>query len=78
MVDFVASAAERHPTTSNGWYDLERMLRGIVQMGATIGACGTCMDARGIPAEERLDGVHRSDMNELGDRTMEADQVIVF
>lgn len=73
-----ASAAKRHQTTPNGYDNLERMLRGIVQKGATIGARGTCMDARGIAAEELLDGVHRSDMNELGDWTMEADQVIVF
>ncbi len=73
-----ASAAKRGQTTPNGYYNLERMFRGIVVKGATIGACGTCMDARGIAPEELVDGVHRSDMAELGTWTAEADKVIVF
>ncbi len=73
-----ASCAKRAQSTPNGYYNLERMLRGIIQKGATVGACGTCMDARGLTADELIDGVHRSDMNELGAWTLEADKVIVF
>ena len=73
-----ASCAKRAQSTPNGYYNLERMLRGIVKKGATVGACGTCMDARGLTADELLDGVHRSDMHELGAWTLEADKVIVF
>ena len=52
--------------------------RGIVQKGAAVGACGTCMDARGPSSGELMDGVHRSDLEELGTWTPEADEVIVF
>lgn len=73
-----ASCAKQTQTTPNGYYNLERMLKGLVRHGATIGACGTCMDARGLTAEELVEGVHRSDMAELGNWTAEADKVIVF
>ena len=46
--------------------------------GATVGACGTCMDARGVTPDDLIDGVHRSGMDELGTWTVEADTVIVF
>ena len=73
-----ASCAKRDQSTPNGYYNLERMLRGIVRKGASVGACGTCMDARGLTDADLLDGVHRSDMDELGVWTLEADKVIVF
>lgn len=73
-----ASCAKRNQSTPNGYYNLERMLRGIIQKGAIVGACGTCMDARGLTADDLTDGVHRSDMNELGAWTLEADKVLVF
>ena len=73
-----AATAKRGQKTPNGYYSLERMLRGVVAKGATVGACGTCLDARGLSAEDLLDGVHPSSMDELGDWTTEADKVIVF
>jgi uncharacterized protein involved in oxidation of intracellular sulfur len=73
-----ASCAKRDQTTPNGYYDLERMLRGVVQKGVAVGACGTCMDARGLDADDLIGGVHRSDMDESCDWTLEADKVIVF
>lgn len=73
-----ASCAKRTQATPNGYYNLERMIKGVVRHGATIGACGTCMDARGLTPEELVEGVQRSDMAELGMWTAEADKVIVF
>jgi len=73
-----SSCAKHSQVTPNGYYNVERMLRGLIHKGATVGACGTCMDARGLAANDLLDGVHRSDMNELGTWTLEADKVIVF
>ena len=43
-----------------------------------MGACGTCMNARGLKEEELLEGVHRSTMDELGAWTLAADKVVVF
>jgi len=77
MADAVA-CAKRGQTTPNGYYNLERMIRSVVAKGAEVGACGTCMDARGLGDGDLLDGVHRSTMDELGTWTLEADRTLVF
>jgi uncharacterized protein involved in oxidation of intracellular sulfur len=61
-----------------GFYSLERMLKGLTVHGVQVGACGTCLDARGLRQEDLLEGVQRSTMDELAAWTLEADRVIVF
>ncbi len=73
-----AACARAGQTTPNGYYNLERMLRGVLKRNGQIGACGTCMDARGLTDTELVDGVHRSSMDELGRWTLDADRVITF
>ena len=70
--------AQHGQTTPEGYYNLERMIKGIVNKGVEIGACGTCMEARGMRDEDLADGVHRSNMAELTAWTIEADKVITF
>jgi uncharacterized protein involved in oxidation of intracellular sulfur len=62
----------------DGYYHLDRMLRGLARKGADVGCCGTCMDARGIVEERLVDGAHRSTMEELADWTLEADRIVTF
>jgi uncharacterized protein involved in oxidation of intracellular sulfur len=40
--------------------------------------CGTCMDARGLPAGDMMEGPTRSTMDELALATVAADKVLVF
>lgn len=77
MADAVACARPGQ-TTPDGYYNLERMLRGLVKRGIEIGACGTCMDARGVTNTDLLDGIHRSSMEELGRWVVEADRTVTF
>jgi len=60
-----------------GHYHLDRMLKPLVRHGE-VGCCGTCLDARAIDAERLVEGVHRSDLNELAEWTMWADKVLNF
>ena len=64
--------------TPDGYYNIERMLKGLVARGTAIGACGTCMDARGLTDADLQAGVRRSTMEELTDWTVAADKVLVF
>jgi len=73
-----ASCSKSGQLTPNGYYNLERMLKSLVSKGVPIGACGSCMDARGLKIEEMMQGVHRSSMDELTQWTVWADKVIVF
>ena len=73
-----ASCARAGQQTPNGYYNIERMLGAVTNHGGEIGACGTCMDARAIAADELAEGTHRSTLDELTDWTQWADRVIVF
>lgn len=77
MADAVGCArpAQRTP---EGMYNIERMLKGLVSRGVEVGACGSCMDARGYGDEDLAAGVHRSSMPQLAEWTIAADKVVVF
>lgn len=77
MADAVA-CAKPGQTTPDGFYNIGRMLKGLTGRGVAIGACGSCLDARGYAEAELADGVHRSSMAELAGWCLEADRVITF
>lgn len=77
MADAVA-CAKPGQKTAEGYYNLEHMLRGLAAKDVPIGACGTCMDARGLSDADLLPGAHRSSMAELATRTVWADKVMMF
>ncbi len=61
-----------------GYYNIETLLAGLAKRGVEIGACGSCMDARGIASEEFASGVHRSTIAELTEWTLWANKVVTF
>lgn len=73
-----ASCAKAGQKVPSGYYNVETMLKVLGGHGATVGVCGTCMDARGITGPELVEGAHRSSMDELTAWTVEAEKVIVF
>lgn len=76
MADAVA-CAKKGQITPNGYYNLERMIKGVVRQ-AEIALCGTCMDARGLTEDELVTGTRRSTMPELAEMTNAADKVLIF
>jgi len=77
MADAVA-CAKPGQTTPDGYYNIGRMLKGLAARGSEIGACGSCMDARGYADGDLAPGVARSSMAQLADWTIQADKVITF
>lgn len=73
-----AAAARRGQKVPNGFYNLGTMVAGVVRAGATVGVCGTCLDARGIAESELVEGAVRSTMDELAEWTTGAEKVLVF
>lgn len=73
-----ASCAKAGQTLPQGYYSLERMLKIFSAKGGETGACGTCMDARGLTDDELVKGVRRSTLDELTEWTVWADKVLVF
>jgi uncharacterized protein involved in oxidation of intracellular sulfur len=77
MADAVV-AAKTGQKTPDGYYNVERMLKGVVVGKGQILLCGTCMDARGLADTEMMTGARRSNMAELATVTLAADKVLVF
>jgi uncharacterized protein involved in oxidation of intracellular sulfur len=69
-----ARAGQKLP---QGYYNLELMLKSVLRKGEVL-LCGTCMDARGLGDTEVIEGARRSTMDELAERTLAADRVLVF
>lgn len=61
-----------------GYYNIERMLKSVVNKSGKLRACGGCMDARGLADMKLIAGVERSSMKELTGLTLDADKVITF
>lgn len=61
-----------------GYYNVQSMLSKVTRTKGAIGACGTCLDARGIGAADLAEGVQRSTLAELTSWTQWAEKVIVF
>lgn len=77
MADAVGCARSGQKTVE-GYYNVERMLHGCLAKRATVGLCGTCMDARGLTEKELVVGARRSSMAELAEWTAAADKILVW
>lgn len=77
LIGDAAACAKSGQVVPNGYYKIENMLHPLASRGE-VGVCGTCMDARGIKAEELCEGTHRSKLEELTDWQQWADRTLVF
>ena len=64
--------------TPDGYYNLERMLKGLAKKQVPVGCCGTCVKARGIPDDRIAAGASHSGLEELTDWTVWAEKVVTF
>ncbi|HUK53480.1 MAG TPA: DsrE family protein [Candidatus Binatia bacterium] len=65
-------------TPAHADYNPQELLRASSAAGAAIAACGTCMEARGIPPESLIPEVRRSSLDELAAWTEDCDKVVTF
>jgi len=77
LADAVTCAIPKQ-STPQGYYNLERMFKSVIQKGGIVKACGTCSDARGIRGINLIDGVEISTMSQLVAWTVEVDKVLTF
>lgn len=77
MADAVA-CAHAGQSTPQGFYNVERMLKGVLVRRGRVVLCGTCMDARGIKDTDLVAGAARGTMDELASMTAQAEKVLVF
>ena len=73
-----AACALPNQNTASGYYNIERMLKSVLNKGGQVKICGTCADARGIKNLPLIEGAQISTMAELTQWTVESDKVITF
>ena len=78
LIGDAAACAKAGQKVPEGYYNLQLMLAKVARSGERIGACGTCLDARGITDAELAEGVARSTLAALADWTQWAEKVLVF
>ncbi len=76
MADAIV-CAKRGQKVPQGFYNIELMLKSVIRKGEVL-LCGTCMDARGFTDDDIVPDAQRSTMQELAERTLAADKVLVF
>jgi uncharacterized protein involved in oxidation of intracellular sulfur len=73
-----ATCAHGGQKVPQGYYNIADMLGALLRRGGEVGVCGTCMDARGITADELVEGAKRGSMDQLTEWTAGAEKVLVF
>lgn len=64
--------------TPDGYYNIERMLKIVLNKNGKIKLCTSCVEARGLKEMKFIDGAELSTMKELSQLVMESDRVITF
>ena len=77
MADAVGCAIPNQ-NTPNGYYNIERMLKIVVNKKGKVKICTSCVEARGLKDLKFVDGAELSTMKELTQWVMESDRVITF
>ena len=77
MADAVGCAIPNQKTP-DGYYNIERMLKIVVNKHGAVKLCTSCVEARGLKEMKFIDGATLSSMKELAQLTMESDRVITF
>ena len=72
------SGAKNGQAVPKGYYNFEALLRLIISYGGSVGACGTCLEARGIGEGELAEGVQKCTLQTLTDWVQEVDRVLTF
>ena len=77
MADAVGCAIPGQ-NTPNGYYNIERMLKGVITRNGMVKICTSCVEARGLKELPFIPGAELSTMQELAKLTIGSDRVVTF
>jgi tRNA 2-thiouridine synthesizing protein D len=72
------TVAKRDQHPPEGYYNLEKMLSQLVQNGAKVRACSTCLQARGLSQSDLVLGVEAGKLLDLVQWIKESKSVLSF
>jgi len=72
------SGAKAGQSVPKGYYNFEALLRLVLSYGGAVGACGTCLEARGLGQGDLLEGVQACTLQTLTDWIQQVDRILNF
>jgi tRNA 2-thiouridine synthesizing protein D len=69
---FVGKKGQNPSTYDN----VEKWFRDVIDEGGVVKACGVCIKARGVSAEELIEGIEVTSMNGFVDMCVQADNIL--
>jgi len=73
------TAGKRGQKPPEGYYNLEKMLKELVEQGVEVVACRTCVSARGLTQEDLIEGIRvGTTMGDLAQWVKESQKVLSF
>ena len=78
LIGDAVSLGKKGQKPPEGYYNLEKMLKDLIKIGATVKACGTCLAARGLSKEDLVEGVEVGTMIGLAKWINESRIVLSF
>ncbi len=73
-----AACALAGQKTPEGYYNIERMLTGVLRKGGKVKICGSCAETRGLRIENLITGAEISNMSEFAFWVADSDKVLTF
>lgn len=77
LADAVFCAMENQKTP-DGYYNIGRIIKGLLKRGILVHACGSCCDARGVSEAQMIEGVIKSNMDTLAKWIKESSKTLTF
>ncbi len=71
------ACAKAGQVTPQGYYNVERMLKPVLRKGMVL-ACRRCLEARGLEADDLMEGVRVVRLAEAANLVLEADKVLTY
>jgi uncharacterized protein involved in oxidation of intracellular sulfur len=72
------AGAKSGQSVPKGYYNFEALLHLILSYGGAIGACGTCLEARGLGDGDLVEGVQKCTLQTLTDWVQQVDRVFTY
>lgn len=70
--------AKSDQKTSDGQYNIERMIKSILSHGAEVKVCSSCAAVRGINESDLIPNVQLSNMKEFTQWVIDSDKILSF
>jgi len=71
--------AKREQKPPEGYYNLEKMLKELIDRGVEVIACRTCINARGLTTEDMVEGVKvGTTVGDLAQWVTESQKILSF